>query len=483
MMELSPVITLLQERFGCNIHTEYYAQIAKWREWWCGQVPSFHSYRELGVDGRTLSRKLYSMRMAKKICEDWAGILLNEKTTVSVSDPTTSLFLQGKDGKGGVLGENHFWQCGNALVEKAFALGTGAFLLRVRNLHLGKDSRVKPNPAAKIELDFVEAGAIIPLSVRQQCITEAAFVSEVLDKGKKYIYLETHALEKGRYVIQNEYFCVENGVLEQKKLPEGMAERVDTGSKLPWFSILRPNTVSHMRGGNGLGQSIYADAIDNLKGVDIAFHNFVKDFKLGGKKVFYNKSMLRTNEEGKAVTPDDVAQSLFMQIDGDMDFDAKSMVQEFNPSLRVDENKAGVQAQLSYLSFKCGLGTRRYRFAEDERKQMTATEYIGSQQELVQNAARHSILIEKAIRTLFHAILYVGKHICSAQVEENAEISIRFEDGYIVDTETLRERDQREVQAGLLQAFEYRMKWFGEDEPTAKKMCQKNAVAQETTVN
>ena len=44
----------------------------------------------------------------------------------------------------------------------------------------------------------------------------------------------------------------------------------------------------------GLGCSVYAHAIDSLKGVDLAFNNFCRDFKLGGKKVFYNRDLTKT---------------------------------------------------------------------------------------------------------------------------------------------------------------------------------------------
>ena len=166
--------------------------------------------------------------------------------------------------------------------------------------------------------------------------------------------------------------------LKKSETPETIAPIIDTGSPVPWFALIRPNITCNIRENNGLGMSIYANAVDSLKAVDIAYNNFVKDFILGGKKVFYNKQMLQTNSEGKTITPDDVVQQLFQQVGDGMDFDAKQMVQEFNPSLRVQENKDGVQAQLDYLSFKCGMGTKRYQFQASGVK--TATEYNGERQ-------------------------------------------------------------------------------------------------------
>lgn len=173
-----------------------------------------------------------------------------------------------------------------------------------------------------------------------------------------------------------------------------------------------------------------------------------------------------TNEKGDTITPDDVTQQLFQQIGDDINFDAKSMVQEFNPSLRVGENKDGVQAQLDYLSFKCGMGTHRYQFENGGVK--TATEYTGERQELVQHASRHMIPLEAAIITLCRAILYIGKVFCNADCDPETQITVNFEDGFIIDDETRRERDRQDVREGLLNKWEYRKKWYGETEEEAK---------------
>ena len=46
-------------------------------------------------------------------------------------------------------------------------------------------------------------------------------------------------------------------------------------------------------------------------------------------------------------------------------------------------------------------------------------------------------------------------------VDEACDIRIRFDDAYFTDTESQRERDLRELAAGVLTAEEYRRKWIG----------------------
>lgn len=468
----------LGKKFGCKLDTTYYSEIRTWRDWWRGYVKDTHSYREVGVDGAPRERKQYSFGMAKRISEDWAALLLNEKTTLAIEDKETSKWLQGEDGTGGVFKDVNFWSEANELVEKAFAYGTGAFIARADGAMVSDSGKVIPDSKCKASVEYLDALSIIPLSIERSKITEAAFVSEFTRKGKRCVYLETHTRnEAGDYQIENEYFLLDGGKLKKEELPDGLAPIIDTGSTRPWFALIYPNTAVNNEYCNGLGMSVYANATDNLKAVDIAFNNFVKDFKLGGKKVFYNKEMLQTNSEGKTITPDDVVQQLFQMVGDGADFDAKTLVQEFNPSLRVQENKDGVQAQLDYLSFKCGMGTKRYQFTAAGVK--TATEYSGERQELVQHANKHMIVIEAALKTLCAALLYIGKEFCDAPVDPDAPVVVNFEDGFIIDTQAAKEQDRIDVRDGLMLPWEYRVKWYGEDEAAAKAALEGLQTAQE----
>lgn len=470
----------LNKKYNANISTEYYTHIRTWREWWEGYVDSVHSYRELGINGTAHKRELYRLGMAKRITEDWAALLLNEKTTIVADHNNSAVWLMGEEseqGTGGVLGESNFWAEGNELLEKAFAYGTGAFVARADGAKVTDKGAVVPDPNCKAAIEYIDALSIVPLSVEKSRITEAAFISERTKLGKTYIYIETHTKgENGNYIIENEYFLLEGMQMKKADLPENIAPKIDTGSPRPWFAIVYPNITCNIRECNGLGMSVYANAIDILKATDIAYNNFVKDFKLGGKKVFYNKAMLQTNSEGKTITPDDVAQQLFQQVGDGMDFDAKQMVQEFNPSLRVAENKDGVQAQLDYLSFKCGMGTKRYQFTASGVK--TATEYNGERQELVQHANRHAIVLESALKTICQALLYIGKAFCGADVDPDTPIKVNFEDGFVIDDVAARENDRQDIRDGILQHWEYRVKWYGETEEEAKAAIEGMQTAQ-----
>lgn len=476
-MDIKMIVDELNKTTGVEIDPSYYLMIDEWRQWWAGYVKSFHRYRELQDRGGYKVRDLYTLRMAKKVCEDWAACLLNEKTEISVDDNASMNYLQGEDGYGGVLADINFWDEANALVEKAFYSGTGAFVMKLDGLNAAEDGQISISPDAAIRMEYLPAYCIIPLSRAYGQITEAAFVSESTVRGKSYVYLEIHTLENGGnggYVIENRYYEQRNYSLVRAELSEGIAPKFITGSPLPFFSIVRPNMVNPYKNNLGLGCAVFSQAIDNLKGVDLAFNNFCRDFKLGGKKVFYNRELTKVagvTKEGRPIyiAPDDMMQQLFVSI-GDEVVDDKKLVHEFNPDLRVGDNKDGIQAHLDYLSFKCGLGARHYRFDASSAAPVTATQYTGEKQELKQNAAKHGIVIERAIRDIVKAILWAGKNILGQPVNPESEITVNFSDGYIVSDGEKRAQDLQDVRNRIMQPWEYRMKWYGEDEATAKAM-------------
>lgn len=453
---------ILCARYGedFSLCSAYYEKIAEWESWWKGHERSFHEFYENTNGGNVVKRQLYRMNMAKKIAEDWASLLLNDRTVIRVEDEAGAEFV------GKVFRRTDFMTQANRLVEKAFAVGTGAAILRLDGLTVGDDGTLFVDGDGAISFEWVDASHIIPLSVRNGKITEAAFISEGIMHGEEYVYIEAHELENDGYVIRNEFYFRENGELVQRDM-EFTASEIHTGSFVPLFAILSPNIQNNYDDSTGLGVSVFADAIDCLKGVDLAFNNFCRDIKLGGKKVFLNQSLISRDENGNILTPDDVAQQLFVPL-GDGDFSEHPMIMEHNPELRTQENSDAVQAQLNYLSFRCGLGTHHYNFSGlDGRTRLTATQYMGERQDMRQNAVKHQKKLEAFIRSVVRAILWAGVELFDISVDVDTEVSVTFDDSYFIDSETHRARDLSELEAGVRTAEEYRKKWITDEMATS----------------
>ncbi len=465
----SAIIDFLNKTYGCDLDGKYYDNIRNWKSWWVGFNEPFHRVRV--SDGRKKkSRDMYTMKMAKKVCEDWASILINDKTSVKIDDEHSERFIVGDTENGGVFGSNNFWDEANGLMERMMWSGTAAIVIRLKNASVDPNGTFRPDPDTRIDLNYIDADMIVPLTCDNGIITEAAFCSELCIHGSERIYLEVHRLEKGEYIIENYLFKADSeNVICRDELPDGVPPIIRTGADKSWFAICKPAAVNPLPKNNGLGCAVFCNAIDNLKGVDLAYNNFNSDIYLGQKKVFLSKSIMADMTGEEPIAPDDVHQQLFYYVTESLDDGTgKPLVQEHNPDLRIKDNTDAVQAQLDYLSFKVGFGTKHYQF--NSGSIVTATQYTGDKQELLQNAHKHFIHVEAFLYGLLKTLLWIGHNYIDSAVREDAKISVVFDQSPLIDENAERMRDLQEVRDGLMAAYEYRVKWYGETEETAKAM-------------
>lgn len=484
-MNVSAFIEYLNKTKHLQLDADYYGNIEVWRQWWKGDVPDIHDQKEDAPDGSVISRRLASLRMPKHVCEDWANLLLNDKTTFQIGDAKSAAYLLGSDEQqtGGLLRQLHFWENANKLVEQAYWSGTGAFVLSVEALTVDAAGNALPSPQGRIQLDYDPACCILPISVGRGVVTEAAFVSECVMGGKPAVYLQTHTCKGGERTITNEWFEVMDDVsgtpkFAKAKTPPGMVEHITVTGAPAWFSLFSPAVAKNLDGGMGLGMSVFSEALDAAQMADYAFDNYRQDIRLGHKKIFYSADICRkvVDQEGveHSIPPDDDVQSQFVtlpQKEGSLD--QSSEYHEYNPDLRVEQNHKAVQDMLNLFSFKCGLGCHRYNF--ELGNVTTATEYNGSRQDLVASANKNQIPIEGALVGIVRAILWAAKNLQGAAVDPDTPISVDWDDSYITDAETRMSQMRDDALSGLLPRYKYLSARYGVSEEDARKLAQEAA--------
>lgn len=471
---IHPILEFLEETYGYAPPEHIYRPITEARAWWSGLWEPFHAATEHHTGMAPRRREMYKMGMAKKICEDWATVLCNDKTAVTTADAERDRVLLGeKSGMGGILTQGNFRGRLHAFVEQVFALGTGAAVMQLSGA--GYDGDGMLTSADGMAIDFLPADQIFPLCVENGEIVSCAFLGQngtVCDETGAYLtLLAVHRkCGDGRWCVTNHAFD-ENYL--PTELPDGVTEQFY--APRPLFAILTPNAqpTDPLVSAHGMGASIFACAYDNLKGVDLAYNNFCRDLYLGGKKVFMNQSLIGEDRFGNRVAPDDVAQQLFMTV-GDGDLSSDTMIVEHNPALRAEENCTALQAQLDYLSFKVGFGTRHYRFSSD--RVVTATQYVGERQEMFRNASRHYLHMEQFWRVLVQLAWYFAAELQGMPLDEPTSVSVDFDDSYFIDPTAERERDLSEVRAGIMAPWEYRVKYYGDSEEHARETAAALAV-------
>lgn len=475
------ILKYLSKKGYRTVSTDYYTFIEMWENWWKNNV-DFHKYH----DSTGKERKMFSLGMAKRVSEDWASILFTERDEIVTQANTSQQTKVNNDYLNKQLKKLKVYKDLPTAIEKAMAMGTAGATMRVKNAKVDKNGKVSATNRTKLDIIYLDATQIVPLKVEHGKIIDVAFVSENIEDGKKIYYVELHQLQydeelkKDIYVISNNYINEQGEEVAKKDIVKQYTFKSD----VPLFSILKPAVANPLdteyHNVNGLGFSIYGTAIDQLMVCDITYNNFAMDFYLGGKKVFYNKKITRTKtrqikdtdgnikEEEYEVYPDDVMKQQWTVYGDNQISNIKEnpVVTEYNPDLRVTEDKEGIQFALNMLSFKAGLGTKYYEF--NGTSVVTATQYVGDRQDLVSNANKHRKRVDEFVSGIGKAILLLGRILFKENVTEDCLVTITDKDGFMVDTETAKNEFRKDIAQGIRKPWEYRVKFLGEDEETAK---------------
>lgn len=454
------VIIKLNELGYTTIPDSFYSKVYEWKSWYQGDVKGFHDYTVQNGERQVKCRR-YSLGMGKKLCEDWGNLLMNEKVQITLEGQKEQEFIDL------VLTENNFTVKANEMQEMKSALGTVAYVPRVIGQEISESGDIVPGNASGIVLDYVTIENIYPLSWQNGYISECAFSSAVTRGGKDYLYLQIHRREdNGNYVIENRIYRYDNEQLADEQLVnvkgfENIPPVVHTGSDKRQFVIDRPNIANNVNYLLPTGIAVYANAIDVLQGVDIAYDSYVNEFKLGKKRIMVKPSAAQYLDGTPAFDPDDVVFYVMPE-----DTEDGAVVTPIDMTLRTAEHNTGIQDQLNILSSKCGFGETYYRF--DGGGVATATQVISENSTMFRTIKKMEIVLEQALVELCRILLRLGNTAMNAGLNEDVEISIDFDDSIIEDKQTDFSRDMRLLSAGIMNDWEFRMKWMNEDEATAK---------------
>ena len=417
-----------------------------WLQWYKGNVEKFHTYN-IYNGKKTITCERKTLNMPKKICEDWANLLLNEKTDIVFGDDEQHENAQE------LLNKVNFWTKGNEGIEKTFALGTGAFVE-------GFDEN------GKARFQFVNRLKIFPITLEQDKVTECAFVNV----SSKTTTIQIHHKDKdGYYLITNLIYEKQQNDTSENigGLNEEKSSVIYTGSKEAWFQLLKPNIANNLDINSPMGISVFANALDVLQGVDLAYDGFCEEMRLGQARIFVNKKLIQYDADGERYTFD-VNEKGFYYVGGGEDEDEQPLT-FYNPTLRTDAYFTGINNALNLLSSKVGFGENHYRF--DKGGITTATQVVSENSEMFRTLKKHEIILNDVIIEAVRALMYISNNFTddgyNFDLSENLEV--KFDDSIIEDKETQKMTDRQDVNLGIMSKAEYRAKWYNEDEETAKQ--------------
>lgn len=418
------------------------SDIILWDGWYKGFVKQFHEYTVFNGVNRVTKRRR-SLKMAKRVCEDWANLLLNERVSITAENPACDEALQA------VLKDNKFLRQVNKLVEISFALGTGAMVESRRD--------------NKTVIDFVRAEYIYPLAMENGEITECAFGRKIVRGKNEYYYIQAHLKSDAGYEIHNALFDDKGGMMELSGVEEVVY------SPVVQFQIISPNKINARRHDSPFGASVFSDALDELIAVDTAFDSFINEFDLGKKRLIVPMSMAKKQmtAEGKIKPVFDTNDTVFYAIEG---AEEDNEIKEIDMTLRVSDHIRALESFISVLSDKCGLGGGRYtvRGKDETLALKTATEVVSEKSELWQNIRKHENVLEVCLEEMARAVLYL-------EGLPESEIRIGFDDSVIEDKTAEFAEMMQLISVSAKAPWEVRAWYDGESEEEARRACEEIA--------
>lgn len=451
----------LTQNYGYNADVKKAIQtyIEQWKSWYRGNVRSFHNYFIYNGQSKVKQTR-FTMNMAKEISEDWSDILWSEKCKISFKDETS------QDQFNELANDLDLYVLINSAIEKSGALGTSALVTSVYDIIQNEDGMTLDVSEAKTRENLIDVDNIFPLTWDNTGVSECAFACSQFIKGNKYVILAVHKKDiNGNYVIINHLFKDVNGLLTEIEQEDTIKE-FPTQSNVKWFTIFKPLLTNNLFTNSPFGIPHYANAIDNLKSVDLAFDEIRNELKLGRKRTFARADMFNYENGTQKAVFDNNDISMYVLPKGATKDD---LIQSESDDLRTDKQIATLNTELNILGNKVGFGENHYHF--DGTNLSTATAVVSSNSKLFRRKKKLEVGYESAIYDLVEAIAYASSKFGQYNITTK-DMVIQFDDSIIEDKDAESNRAMREVSLGVLGKVEYREKIFGETEEIAKKKIQ-----------
>ena len=360
---------------------------------------------------------LERMNFAKRLCADDANLIEIMEINAQTNENENKFVLD-------VLEENNFLKMYRKQIEQLSALGTVGVYLNLKETTVDDEGKILK--VDKIGIQYCNCLNIVPLTVENDEIIEVAFLNRRIENAskEKFNMVIFNLDEDGDYLAEVLYFDERGNIIADK------TEFFQFGDVKP-FAILRTAEENNLKM-KGYGFPKLWSAIPNLKILDLSFTMWRRDLEKSDKVVLINQKLAKRDEEGNIIPPSKEMKKIFVQVGNDKLPQEGSLYQEYNPTVRIDEVRDSLELALSFLSMSFGYGTKKYTF--ENGRILTATEYIGERQDLLQEVNKQRECNRRYIEDIVKAIRWIVNNFSNGMsLSENDEVKVDFDDTYVED--------------------------------------------------
>ena len=418
------------EKMGYSVNTNALGIIKVCDDWYSNRIiTDFHKRKNLnGVE-----YELRRMNFAKRCCADDANLCEIISVSPEKESASTEFINQ-------LLTGNRFDVRYREQLEKTSATGTvGAYIyLSGADYMKDADGNISAK-GGKIRINYVDADCIIPLTVDNNLVTECAFCATNLARGKEKTTLVIFTKEQERYKAETVVFDELGNKVEAESVS------IQLGDVKP-FAIMQNAEVNNLDDMNGYGLPKVYNSIPFFMAVDLCYNLLYGDLGKGDKQVFINELLacIQKDKNGNPyLTPQQKEVFILLGQDGGKLPEEKTLVQEYNAEIRIEQITKAFELVLSLLSMSFGYGTKKYTF--ENGRITTATEYMGTKQDSVQELNKQRKQATDYITDIIHAAMWFSNTFLSSSYDVSEQLSIEFDDSYIIDKESELERKRSDA--------------------------------------
>jgi A118 family predicted phage portal protein len=244
-------------------------------------------------------------------------------------------------------------------------------------------------------IDLILPGKFMVTDQQDGEITGMVFIEQKEQDKDYYTRLEYHRFVDELYAVSNRCYKGKNSNDLDKAVPidatpwNGMLEDAFIQNiDKPLYGVLRTPQANNIDPYSAMGMPIFAEAIEELKDLDIAYSRNAKEIKdskrillLDGDRMLptgtpIKEQMHTFNQNRIQMGLPDMVKNVF----GD---GVNTFYQEINPTLQTETRIMGINALLSQIGYKCGFSNGYFVFNESSGIQ-TATGVEAEQQRTIQ---------------------------------------------------------------------------------------------------
>ena len=478
-----------------------------WKALYKGFYRPWHIVGAPSISSPKGQRELYRMNAAKAVCAELAGLVWGEECEINVTmdgresseenpDPLNAFIQQ-------VLKDNAFREKMQESIEQGAALG-GSAMKVWRDVRRDGEGREVPG-SERIRIGYAMADQFVPISWDNAKVHEAVFISRVAKKGWYYTRLEWHTWDGETYTVRNELYRSEMQKGANGDSQDILGIRVPLSEVYPYldeetvipvgeslFTYWRTPIANNLDDNSPLGMSVYGNALETLHALDICYDSFVREFRLGKKRIIVPARAVRAvvdPETGAFCRYFDATDETYEALASDDPNDLK--ITDNSVALRVEEHVSALNAFLSILCLQLGFSANTFSF-DEHGGMMTATQVVSENSKTfktiktMQNQIRPAI--EQLIRNIVDVAVLYGMQYEGQSVESLASggyhVNVVFDDGVTQDRQTNINEGVMLVGAGLLSKYTFMTdKKYGQGLTPEQAEAELQRIRQEGTGN